>query len=246
MALRGRLPFTYSIANFPTARALEQIRNDVVFHQLPVTIVAVGTGYGYGVLGYSHHALEDIGILRGLPGMRILSPSTDEELDACLQLISREPGPTYLRIDKDPVVDEISTELLDITRPREQVVGDSQIIVLSTGSISRSVNQAIQGMDEASRRKFSHYSICQIKPLRLDSNLLRRSKVIITVEEHSVTSGFGSAVLEQLEGTEEISKVRRIGAPDRLSNLVGSAEFLRTNAGLDADSLRLQFLRLSD
>ena len=245
MALRGKLVFTYSIANFPTARALEQIRNDVVFHQLPVTIVSVGTGYGYGVLGYSHHALEDIGILKGLPGMRILSPSTDEEVSPCLQLIANEPGPTYLRLDKDTVVEKIAEKVDDISLPRKQLIGDSEIIVLSTGSISSAVNGAILGMDESSRKRFSHYSICQIKPMRMDAKILKGAKVVITVEEHSIASGFGSAVLEQLEGTDEISKVRRIGAPDEISNLVGSPDFLRANSGLDEESLRSQFLRFA-
>lgn len=75
LASEGYHAFTYSIANFPTFRCLEQIRNDVAYHRLPVTVVSVGAGFSYGNLGYSHHAVQDIGILRTLPEMTIMSPA---------------------------------------------------------------------------------------------------------------------------------------------------------------------------
>jgi transketolase len=241
LALSGRLVFTYSIANFPTLRALEQIRNDILYHELPVTVVAVGTGYSYGSLGYSHHALEDIGVLSSLPGIRILSPSSDEEVDQCVKLISTVPCATYLRLDKDYIRDERPSDELNITFPKQRFKGGSEVVILSTGSIATSVDEALESMPPSVSQHFAHFSVCQIKPLNLRTDMFRDSRLILTVEEHSLASGFGSTVLEALEGTEDISKVRRIGIPDELSFLVGSSDFLRSKQGLNPRSLMYRF-----
>ena len=232
----------YSIANFPTMRALEQIRNDIVYHRLPVTIVAVGAGFGYGVLGYSHHAVEDIAVMRSLPGMRVLSPSSDIEVAECLKLITASPSPTYLRLDKDSVPDQICLPPNDVTKPRKRFSMGSDIVILSTGSIASDVDKVLASMVASSGKSFTHYSVCQIKPLNLASELFDSSCIIVTVEEHSISSGFGSAVLEHLEGTPHISKVRRIAIPDVVSELVGSSVFLREKSQIDLKSLEKQFL----
>lgn len=244
LALRGRVVFTYSIANFPTMRALEQIRNDVVYHRLHVTIVAVGTGFGYGVLGYSHHAVEDIAVMRSLPGMRVLSPSSDIEVADCLKLIEESPSPTYLRLDKDSVLDEIYLEPHDVTLPKKRFSAGADIVILSTGAIASTVDKALERMAESGSKAFTHYSICQIKPMNLDTRLFDGSRLIITVEEHSISSGFGGAVLEHLEATPHISKVRRIAIPDVVSEIVGSSGFLRERSEIDLGSLENQFLEL--
>jgi transketolase len=237
LALSGKVVFTYSIANFPTIRALEQIRNDIVYHRLAVTIVAVGTGFSYGVLGYSHHGVEDISILRSLPGMRVLSPSTDSEVANCVKLILSSPAPTYLRLDKDPILVQEPLEWQDVSKPRKRFSRGSEIVVLSTGSIAGSVDDALESLPNSFGLKFAHYSLCQIKPMKLSLDQFDQAKLILTVEEHTLSGGFGSAVLEELEGTDHISKVRRIAIPDVLSEVVGSASFLRKESRLDSVSL---------
>ena len=112
LASEGKKVFVYSIANFSTFRCLEQIRNDVCYHELPVTIVAIGSGFSYGSLGYTHQALEDISIMRSLPGLRILSPSDPLEVTECIDLIISDPKPTYLRIGKNG--ESILTSEMDI------------------------------------------------------------------------------------------------------------------------------------
>ncbi|MGY8770718.1 MAG: transketolase family protein [Pirellulales bacterium] len=94
----GKVVFTYSIANFPTLRCLEQIRNDICYHQLPVKIVAVGGGCAYGALGYTHHGTEDLGIMRSLPSMTVLAPGDPIEAQAATKAIIDRPGPAYLRL----------------------------------------------------------------------------------------------------------------------------------------------------
>ena len=100
MALEGNHVFVYSIGNFPTFRCAEQIRNDVDYHNLPVTIVNVGAGVSYGNLGYTHHSLQDYGLMRLFPNMVIASPGDDMEVRACMKYIVKNPQPSYLRLAK--------------------------------------------------------------------------------------------------------------------------------------------------
>src|SRR5882757_6882308 len=100
LALDGRTVFTYSIANFPTLRCLEQIRNDICYHEANVKVVAIGGGFSYGALGISHHATEDIAIMRSLPGMTVLCPGDVHEAIEATTIAYRTPGPCYLRLDK--------------------------------------------------------------------------------------------------------------------------------------------------
>src|SRR4051812_49668325 len=93
LALEGRVVFTYSIANFPTLRCIEQIRNDVCYHAANVKVVAVGGGMAYGALGPSHHATEDIAILRVLPNMVVVAPNDPIEAGLATRAVAAHPGP---------------------------------------------------------------------------------------------------------------------------------------------------------
>src|SRR5580704_16656925 len=100
MALSGRIVFTYSIANFPILRCLEQVRNDVCYHNANVKIVAVGGGLAYGSLGSTHHATEDLAIMRALPRMVVVAPGDTMEAEAATEAIALHPGPCYLRLGR--------------------------------------------------------------------------------------------------------------------------------------------------
>src|SRR6185437_7546990 len=100
LALSGKVVFTYSIANFPVMRCLEQIRNDVCYHTLNVKIVAVGGGMAYGTAGCSHYALEDLAVLQALPNMTVIAPGDPVEVAWATRAIVAQPGPCYLRLGK--------------------------------------------------------------------------------------------------------------------------------------------------
>jgi len=135
MASEGYHVFTYSIANFPTFRCAEQIRNDVDHHRLPVTVVAVGGGVAYGALGYSHHAVQDYALMRAMPNMVIAAPGDPLETRACLRWLVANPCPSYLRLGKagEPRFHE---SVPDIMPGRWVSVhpGDGDAIMLSTGA----------------------------------------------------------------------------------------------------------------
>ena len=100
MASTGKRVFVYSIGNFPTIRALEQIRNDVCYMNNPVVIVSVGAGYSYGSQGYTHHALEDIAVMRALPGMNVISPADPIETEELTKYLVKDKRPAYLRLGR--------------------------------------------------------------------------------------------------------------------------------------------------
>ena len=100
LALEGKKVFTYSIANFPTMRCFEQIRNDVCYHNLDVNIISIGGGFSYGSLGMSHHATEDIAVMRTLPNLDVLSPSGLWEVEQATKFLTRSNGPGFLRLDR--------------------------------------------------------------------------------------------------------------------------------------------------
>jgi transketolase len=233
LARSGKIPFTYSIANFPTLRCLEQIRNDVCYHDANVKVVAVGGGYAYGSLGYTHHGVEDLGIMRMLPNMTVLAPGDPVETRLAVRAMVQWPKPCYLRLGKagEPVVHtseppfEIGKALL--VRPG----GDATLI--STGGMLKDTVATAERLaeDDIDIRVLS---MPTIKPLDTEAVLraARETPALVTVEEHSVTGGLGSAVAEVLaESPGPMPRFQRFGVPDRLLHEVGSQEYLRRLAG---------------
>lgn len=239
MALEGKQVYTYSIGNFPTLRALEQIRNDVLYHDACVNVVAVGGGFSYGPLGMSHHATEDIGILRPLPGLRIIAPCDEVETIAAADLMVSSPAPTYLRIDKSKVVrPEVPAGPFDLKRLRRLRAG-RDLAMLAYGGI---VGEVLAAADALAARgvEASVFSVPMLKPFDevglLD--VVATHPALLVVEEHVGTGGLGSVVADLLfEHGRAPVRAARMALPDRFSSIVGSQEYLRLRHGLDAESI---------
>jgi transketolase len=236
LAGSGFKVFVYSIANFPTMRCLEQIRNDVAYHNLNVTIVAVGAGFAYGTLGYSHFAVEDLAIMRVLPKMAIYSPGDSHELKMLLPHIIEKEGPKYLRLGKNgepPLSDSKmkSPESARLLKP------GTKLAILSTGGVGIEVVKAINEMSQASADLVSHFSVPYFSHRALDSIGLQNFEQIITVEEHVLDGGFGSYILEYLESNQILIRVKRIGIQRSFSYEIGNQKYLRELARLDPSSI---------
>ena len=161
LSLEGKSVFTYSIGNFPTLRCLEQIRNDILYHNLPVNIISVGAGLSYGALGMSHHATEDIGVMRALPGIRIFSPCDDLEVTSIFKLLIDEPSPSYIRIDKSKLTPTSEAPFIPYS-PRCLRKGE-KIAIIATGGI---LSEALRASDLLLNYSLSVYSIHTLKPFR--------------------------------------------------------------------------------
>lgn len=243
MALEGKTVFTYSIGNFPTLRCLEQIRNDCAYHGANVKIVCVGGGFVYGSLGMSHHATEDIAVMRALPGVAVLCPGDLVEAEEATKAIAKYLGTCYLRLGRGGekrIHDHIDN--FEIGKAIKIHDGE-KIAIFSTGAIFEEVADAEAILAEHDIYP-AVYTFPTVKPI--DRAVIARCAadfdMIVTVEEHNIVGGFGSAVAEVLAELPERARLLRIGIHDTYSSIVGSQKYLRSQFGLDSGGIATQVL----
>jgi len=237
LALEGKKVITYSIANFPTLRCLEQIRNDGCYHDLNITIVASGGGFSYGSLGMSHHATEDIAILRALPAMSVVAPGTAWEASEAIEALVKADGVGYLRLDKT-VADENSTPLFSLGRSIRYREG-ADVALFATGGILRDAIQAAELLQELGIDA-GVVSMYSIKPIDKDAIIAAVNETggIVTIEEHNIDGGLGSAIAEVCMDSGFIpKKFLRIGLDNQYSSIVGSQDYLKAHYQMDATAI---------
>ena len=248
LARTGRTVLTYSIGNFPTLRCIEQIRNDCAYHDANVKIVCVGGGFVYGSLGMSHHATEDMAILRALPGVTVFTPGDPHEVEAVVPVMLKTPGTCYLRLGRggEPFLHEGPIENWQAPRALTLRRGND-VAILSAGGI---LTQALGAADLLAAKGVSAevVSFPCIKPIDEEKllDVAARFRHVVTVEEHSVVGGFGSAVCEVLAGAGAACRVHRIGMEDVYSCIVGTQQYLRGEYQMDDQAIcnrTLEWLR---
>jgi transketolase len=246
LALEGRTAIVYSIANFPTLRCVEQIRNDACYHDANVKIVAVGGGFSYGALGISHHATEDIAIMRALPGIRVVSPGDRWEAAEAIEALVRVPGTGYLRLDKSfAETDPPPGATFQLGRFRRTREG-RDISLFATGGILRCAMEAASAL-QTQGVECRVYSAHTVKPL--DHEELARAAAetggVVTIEEHTLDGGLGGAIAESCMDRGVRPRVfARLGLAGEFSSIVGSQNYLRKRYRLDSDSIAAAVARL--
>jgi transketolase len=236
LASEGCHVYVYSIANFPTFRCAEQIRNDVDYHKLPVTIVAVGGGLSYGNLGYSHHAIQDYALMRAMPNMLIASPGDPVEVRACLRYLNKNPGPSYLRLGKAGEA-MLHKEIPDLSP-------GVWIPVLKTGARARALLATGSGLQVASKwisnTKYAEHDLYSMPLWGMNFKSIQTAQVkkfdeVVTVEDHLLDGGFGSWMLESLLGSSDlIGRIHPKALNSIVCGLVASQEELHAQGGLVA------------
>lgn len=230
MASEGYHVFTYSIANFPTFRCAEQIRNTVDYHRFAVTVVAVGAGLAYGAAGYSHHAVQDYALMRSMPGMTIAAPGDPLEVRACLRWLVANPGPSYLRLGKagEP---SFHAEVPPVAPGRWVVLRESEDILLSTGA-------ALGAAFERAETTHAGFGIATM-PLwsmgskQAQAEAVARYRNVVTLEDHLTDGGFGSWMLEAAIGRPELlSRIGSIALDPVVCGMVGAQPTLNRAGGL--------------
>lgn len=239
MALSGNIVFTYSIGNFATLRCIEQIRNDVCYHDANVKIIAVGGGFAYGQLGMSHHMTEDIAMMRTLPNMRVLVPADPEEALACVKYAVQTDGPCYIRLARrgEPVLYKKASSF-DIAKIQPAVTGDAAALLVC-GPLLKNAIEAAEKL-KAGGIFVSVYSVPCIKPIdsTMICTLADKHPLLVTIEEHQISGGLGGTVAEivsEIAGTR--SRVYRMGLQDEYTSIVGSHEYLCDHYGLSAEKI---------
>lgn len=240
MAMSGLRPVAYTITPFITSRCLEQIRTDACYHELPVTIVAVGAGLAYAGLGPTHHACEDIAFLRAIPNMVVVCPGDAWEVRGALRAALAQNNPVYIRMGKkgEPVVHKAVPDGFALGRAITVAEG-SDVCLLSTGNMLPEAIEAAHHLKErgVSARVVSFHTV---KPL--DEACLREAfakfQLVATIEEHSLIGGFGSAVGEWLidNGVSPRALIR-FGTPDAFFKKSGEQEYAREQLGLSSHQI---------
>jgi transketolase len=240
LAMTGLLPFVYTIAPFATTRCLEQIRTDVCYHDLPVTIVAVGAGLSYAGLGPTHHACEDIAFMRALPNMAVVCPGDAWEVRGALRAALRVPRPVYLRMGKrgEPLVHGAVPDGFAIGRAITVAEGAS-LCVLSTGTMLPEALAASSLLAQAglTARVVSFHTVKPLDEACL-AEVFARFSVVATIEEHSLIGGFGAAVAEwRVDRGLDARALVRIGITDAFFKRAGEQDYAREQLGLAAPQI---------
>lgn len=241
IASTGKRVFVYSIGNFPTLRCVEQIRNEVAMMNNSVVVVSVGAGYSYGSQGYTHHALEDIAILRALPNMDVISPCDPLETESLTRYLISSKKPSYLRLGKS------NEALIHSVVPKVKIGNFLELkdgkdgSIIATGSVCKVALQAAAEL-MTHGKSIGVYSAPFITQLDVEK-LKELSEIgpIVTVEEHSPRGGFGSAVLEVLTQNSIKANISLVAANQSNLSQIGSQEFLREKNGIKASAIIERF-----
>lgn len=238
LALEGYKVYTYSIANFTTLRCLEQIRNDICYHDADVTIVSVGAGFSYGQLGVSHFATEDLAILRALPNISVIAPSDPWEAKILVNQMHKNHGPKYLRIDKGSAGSIENSEEVFLGKGRVVMEG-SDLTLISVGAI---LKESIKAAELLLKKgiKARVISLNTIKPLDKEIVIKAAHETggIISIEEHSLLGGLSGSIAETLFRSSVMPKFfKSLGIPDEYPTIVGDQNYLRDFYNLNADGI---------
>lgn len=247
LALEGKKVFVYSIVPFATMRCLEQIRTDIALQNLDVTIIGVGGGFAYGTLGPTHHAVEDVAMLRAIPRMKIVCPSDPVSAQVLGRQILATSGPTYIRLNKggepalylDPPAMELGKGFV--------LKSGKDAAILSSGAITQ-VALAAAELLEQEEISAEVLDMATVKPMDeiLIKDRLKERRVVVSLEEHSILGGFGSAVAELAAEHPGSAVFKRLGIPDTYSETFGSQQFLRQRHGLTAAAVAKEIRTLYD
>lgn len=244
LALSGKRVFVYSIVPFVTFRCFEQIRNDLCYHHLPVCIVGVGAGYSYGHMGSTHHALEDVSVMRSLPSMTVVCPGDPLEVEGAVRAIATLNGPAYLRLGKagEPILHDKDHFDFTLGKAIRMIDGRDVAILASSVMLDTAKKVAASLTDQnVSVRLLSMHTIKPIDRVAIEA-AARETKLIVTIEEHSSIGGLSSAVAEVLSALPTHAPQLTFSAPDQFTDTVGSQNFLRARTSLDEKTITTSIL----
>ena len=245
MALSGLRPVIYTITPFTTTRCFEQIRVDACYHGAPVIIVGTGSGLSYAELGPTHHSLEDLAILRTLPGMTVFAPCDEVELRLGLRAALAQDGPLYMRIGKkgEPVVHK--------TRPLQFALGKAITLrpgrnacLIAAGTVMPEVLAAADALQNSglSTRVESFHTVKPLDGPRL-AEVFRSVQLVAVIEEHGLLGGLGGAIAEWRAAQDgNPARMLTFGTADEFMHEVGTQEYARRKFGLTAENIASRVL----
>jgi len=237
MASQGYRVICYSIAPFVVYRCLEQVRNDVCFHNLPVYIVGNGGGYGYGIMGSSHHAIEDIATLSGLPNMECYVPAFIEDMNACLDEMFTRNGPSYFRLGLGKNLPEGMTLTSYGAAPSKN--DHAKLTIIAQSPVANNMVASLK--ENAHKSSIDTFIVNKMPIAKLPADIessIGRTKNVLTIEEHISVGGLGSAVSLLInELSLPVNKFVSLHAEGYPSGLYGSQGYHQKESGLDEQNI---------
>ena len=233
LASRGKIVFVYSIIPFVTMRCFEQVRLDLAYNKSNVKIVGVGAGFTYGSLGSSHHALEDISLMRSLPNMTVLCPGDPVEARELIKQSCEHTGPVYIRLGKngEPKIHP-EDKKIPLGKAIKISDGDDLILITTSTMLETGKRWVEEWKDEGISA--SLVSMPTMKPFDVESikKFILRDIPIISLEEHNIIGGLGSALSEVIADTGIAVKFLRLGINDKFSHFVGGHNYQKQKSNL--------------
>lgn len=237
MALDGRIVFVYSIGNFPVLRCLEQIRNDAAYHEANVNIVSIGAGFSYGSLGFSHHATEDLAIMRAIPNVCVMTPGTLDDVTNSTVHLSGSPGTGYLRLDRSYAEETPDAEPFRAGRWRIMRSG-THVAIIATGGVGQ---EALVAASHLAERGIDAQVVNATQLSALPQEEIERTiggaPIAISVEEHVTRGGLAGLVSEAIAQRGIPCRLTPCGISEGFTTTVGSQAFLRMQVGVDSASI---------
>ena len=238
LALRGCIPFAYTIATFTIYRPFEQVRVDCAYQNLPVKLVGVGAGVNYSTLGGTHHAQEDVAIMTAVPNMTVLAPCDPAETTAATRECIRIPGPVYLRLGKAGEPD-LTSAAPEPFRPGKirLIKPGTDICFLSYGPITKMARDVAERLEKEKDKSCAVVSVHSLKPLDTEGlkAVLAKFPVVVVIEEHAPHGGLGSRVKEIAWDNGAPCRLKSLSLRDEFIHAYGThAELLKAH-GLDPE-----------
>lgn len=231
LALMGKKPYVYTIIPFLVERAFEQVRLDVAYMNTNVKLIGIGAGFTYGAAGATHHAIEDISLMRTLPNMTVCCPGDNNEAEQIIRQSVNNYKPMYIRIGRHNrgIFDNNKLEI-----GKASIIEKGEdIAIISTSNMLPDAAYYCEQLKAQGRKPYL-ISMHTIKPLDKDLilDLVDKNVEIQTMEEHSIIGGLGSAVAEVIAESGKGTKFKRIGVPDAFSHYIGNQKFIKKQFGL--------------
>jgi len=240
LALKGYKPFAYTIANFTIYRPFEQIRDDVCYQNLPVTMVGMGAGITYSPLGATHHTLEDVAVMSAIPNMSVLAPCDPPELTEAVRAAVRHNGPLYLRLGKsgEPTLTGAAQEPFQFGKVR-QIKSGADVCILSYGPIMKMAFDLAAKLESEQHRSTAIYSVHTLKPLDRQGigAIVAGYPVVIVIEEHVEHGGLGAQVKQTCWDVQARCCLHTFALKNAFLHAYGSHDDVRRAHGLSVEQI---------
>ncbi len=237
LAMSGKKVFVYSIVPFATMRCFEQIRNDVCYQNLDVNIIGIGGGFAYGTHGTTHYGLEDMALMRSLPNMKVVAPADAVEASMLISQILDSSGPYYLRLNRGGEK-EITQGCRPVLGKGSVLKNGAEVTIFAVGAITDNAFVAAAELETAGI-SVEIIHMHTLKPLdkEIIIDRVRTRKVVVSLEEHTIFGGLGSAISEVVAQSGISVPFQILGVKDTYMPFVGKQEFLRDSAGISAQQI---------